>query len=39
MILPDFVGKTSVVHNGRQFIPVFVAENMVGHKFPASNDS
>jgi small subunit ribosomal protein S19 len=32
MISPDFVGKTIVVHNGRQFIPVFVTENMVGHK-------
>ena len=32
MITPDFVGKTIAVHNGRQFIPVFVTENMVGHK-------
>jgi small subunit ribosomal protein S19 len=32
MISPDFVGKTIGVHNGRQFIPVFVTENMVGHK-------
>ena len=32
MISPDFVGKTLAVHNGRQFIPVFVTENMVGHK-------
>ena len=32
MISPDFVGKTIAVHNGRQFIPVFVTENMVGHK-------
>ena len=32
MISPDFVGKTFAVHNGRQFIPVFVTENMVGHK-------
>ncbi|MDA9345191.1 30S ribosomal protein S19 [Flavobacteriales bacterium] len=32
MIAPDFVGKTIAVHNGRQFIPVFVTENMVGHK-------
>ena len=31
-ISPDFVGKTIAVHNGRQFIPVFVTENMVGHK-------
>ena len=32
MISPDFVGKTFAVHNGKQFIPVFVTENMVGHK-------
>lgn len=32
MISPDFVGQTIAVHNGRQFIPVFVTENMVGHK-------
>ena len=32
MITPDFVGKTIAVHNGRQFIPVFITENMVGHK-------
>jgi len=32
MISPDFVGKTIAVHNGRNFIPVFVTENMVGHK-------
>ena len=32
MITPDFVGLTIAVHNGRQFIPVFVTENMVGHK-------
>jgi small subunit ribosomal protein S19 len=31
-ILPDFVGHTFAVHNGRKFIPVFVTENMVGHK-------
>ncbi len=31
-ITPDFVGMTIAVHNGRQFIPVFVTENMVGHK-------
>lgn len=31
-ILPDFVGLTFVVHNGKKFIPVFVTENMVGHK-------
>ena len=32
MITPDFVGHTIAVHNGRQFIPVYVTENMVGHK-------
>ena len=32
MISPDFVGQTIAVHNGRQFVPVFVTENMVGHK-------
>lgn len=31
-ITPDFVGLTIAVHNGRQFVPVFVTENMVGHK-------
>ncbi len=31
-ILPDFVGLTFAVHNGKKFIPVFVSENMVGHK-------
>ena len=31
-ITPDFVGFTIAVHNGRQFIPVFITENMVGHK-------
>ena len=32
MITPDFVGHTINVHNGKAFIPVFVTENMVGHK-------
>jgi small subunit ribosomal protein S19 len=32
MITPDFVGLTFAVHNGNKFIPVFVTENMVGHK-------
>merc|ERR1711977_703547 len=32
MITPDFVGQTIGVHNGKQFIPVYVTENMVGHK-------
>src|SRR6478752_574316 len=31
-IIPDLVGHTFAVHNGRKFIPVFVTENMVGHK-------
>jgi small subunit ribosomal protein S19 len=31
-ILPDFIGHTIAVHNGRKFVPVFVTENMVGHK-------
>ncbi|TRZ66466.1 30S ribosomal protein S19 [bacterium] len=33
MIIPDFIGHTFAVHNGNKFIPVFVTENMVGHKF------
>lgn len=32
VISPDFVGHTFAVHNGRKFLPVFVTENMVGHK-------
>jgi small subunit ribosomal protein S19 len=32
MISPDFVGQTFAVHNGHKFIPVYVTENMVGHK-------
>lgn len=32
MIIPDMVGETIAVHNGKNFIPVFVTENMVGHK-------
>ncbi len=32
MITPDFVGLTIAVHNGNKFIPIFVTENMVGHK-------
>ncbi len=31
-VLPDFVGLTIAVHNGKQHIPVYVTENMVGHK-------
>jgi small subunit ribosomal protein S19 len=32
LITPDFVGHTVAVHNGNKFIPVYVTENMVGHK-------
>lgn len=32
MITPEFVGHTFAVHNGNKFIPVYVTENMVGHK-------
>jgi small subunit ribosomal protein S19 len=32
MVIPDMVGLTMAVHNGRKFIPVFVTEQMVGHK-------
>ena len=32
MISPDFVGHTFAIHNGKKFVPVFVTENMVGHK-------
>jgi small subunit ribosomal protein S19 len=31
-VMPDFVGLTFAVHNGKKFIPVYVTENMVGHK-------
>ncbi len=31
-ILPEFVGYTFAIHNGRKFIPIFITENMVGHK-------
>lgn len=31
-IFPEFVGHTFAVHNGKKFVPVFVTENMVGHK-------
>ncbi len=31
-ILPEFVGITFAIHNGRKFLPIFVTENMVGHK-------
>ena len=32
MILPEMVGLTISVHNGRKFIPIFITENIVGHK-------
>ncbi len=32
MITPDFIGLTIAVHNGKQFIPVYITYNMVGHK-------
>ncbi len=32
LITPDFVGQTIAVYNGRQFVPVYITENMVGHK-------
>jgi len=31
-IVPDFIGHTVAVHNGKKFIPVYITENMVGHK-------
>ncbi len=32
MIIPDFIGYTFAVHNGKKFIPVYITENMIGHK-------
>ncbi|MFH1372406.1 MAG: 30S ribosomal protein S19 [bacterium] len=32
MIIPEFVGHTMAVHNGNKFIPIYITENMVGHK-------
>ena len=32
MVTPDFIGHTIAVHNGNKFIPVFISDNMVGHK-------
>jgi len=32
-IIPDMLGMTFAVHNGKKFIPVYVTENMIGHKF------
>ena len=31
-VMPDFVGLTIAIHNGRQHVPVYISENMVGHK-------
>ncbi len=31
-VIPDFVGHTMAVHNGKKFVPIFITENMVGHK-------
>jgi small subunit ribosomal protein S19 len=38
MITPDFVGQTIAVHNGRQFVPVFVTENMQVQKIKVKNN-
>jgi small subunit ribosomal protein S19 len=32
MVLPDFIGLTIAIHNGRQHVPILINENMVGHK-------
>ena len=32
VVTPDFVGLTFAVHNGKKFVPVFISENMIGHK-------
>jgi small subunit ribosomal protein S19 len=32
-VIPDFIGLTFAVHNGKKFVPVYVSEGMVGHKF------
>jgi len=32
MVTPDFVGHTIAIHNGNKFIPIYITENMVGHK-------
>jgi small subunit ribosomal protein S19 len=36
-VIPEMVGHTIAVHNGKKFIPVYVTENMVGHKLGESN--
>ncbi len=33
VILPDFIGLNVAVHNGNKFIPIYITENMIGHKF------
>ena len=33
MIMPEFVGHTFAIHNGKQHLPIFITENMVGHRF------
>ncbi len=33
MITPEFIGLTFAVHNGKKFVPVYVTDNMIGHKF------
>ena len=35
MVLPEFVGLTFAIHNGRQHMPIFITENMVGHRLGA----
>jgi small subunit ribosomal protein S19 len=32
VVIPDFIGHTFAVHNGKKFVPVYIGENMVGHK-------
>lgn len=32
MVLPDFIGHTFAIHNGKQHLPIFITENMVGHR-------
>ena len=32
MVIPEFVGHTIAIHNGNKFIPIYITENMVGHK-------
>ncbi len=33
VVIPDFIGHTFAVHNGKKFVPVYIGENMVGHKW------